>query len=54
MTQHSFNRKVPATAYMYCGRCGLIRLNNSASRRQANKPCDTVEVPQAPKWLREK
>lgn len=25
--------------YMYCGRCGLIRLNNRATQKAINKGC---------------
>ena len=40
MTGHNFNRKLHCTGmFIYCGRCGLIRLNNRPTQKAINKPC---------------
>jgi uncharacterized C2H2 Zn-finger protein len=40
MQGHSFNRKLHCTGmYLYCGRCGLIKLGNKESTKAANKAC---------------
>lgn len=40
MQQHSFNRTMHAKGlFMYCNRCGLIRLNNRATQKAINKGC---------------
>jgi hypothetical protein len=40
MQGHVFNRTLHAKGmFMYCNRCGLIRLNNRATEKQINKPC---------------
>ena len=40
MQGHNFNRKLHRIgAFMYCGRCGLIRLGNRATQKAINKPC---------------
>jgi hypothetical protein len=40
MQGHVFNRTLHAKGmFMYCNRCGLVRLNNRATEKQINKPC---------------
>jgi hypothetical protein len=40
MQGHVFNRTLHAKGmFVYCSRCGLIRLNNRATEKQINKPC---------------
>ena len=40
MSGHTFSRKLNCTGmYLYCNRCGLIRLNNKATIKAINKPC---------------
>lgn len=36
-SHHTFNRKI--LSWMRCGRCGLILLNNKATRKEANRVC---------------
>lgn len=37
MKPHSFTRKI--VSFWYCARCGLILLNNDATRRAKNRGC---------------
>jgi len=40
MQGHNFNKNLNAKGlFVYCGRCGLIRLNNKATTKQINKQC---------------
>jgi len=40
MQGHNFSRNLHAKGmFVYCARCGLIRLNNRATEKQINKPC---------------
>jgi hypothetical protein len=40
MQGHVFNRTLHAKGmFVYCNRCGLIRLNNRATEKQINKAC---------------
>lgn len=40
MTGHIFNRKLNAAGlFVYCNKCGLIRLGNRATQKAINKPC---------------
>jgi len=40
MQGHVFNRTLHAKGmFMYCNRCGLVRLNNRATEKQINRPC---------------
>lgn len=40
MQGHNFNRHLNAKGlFVYCGRCGLIKLNNRATQKAINKPC---------------
>lgn len=45
--QHSFNGKFPKRKgtstgmYTFCTKCGLILLKNVASKKAANKPCES-------------
>lgn len=40
MIGHNFNRTMHAKGmFMYCGRCGLIRLGNRATQKAIAKPC---------------
>ena len=40
MQGHNFNRTLNAKGmFMYCGRCGLIRLSNRATQKAISKPC---------------
>jgi hypothetical protein len=40
MSGHVFNRKLHAAGlFIYCGKCGLIRLGNRATQKAINKPC---------------
>ena len=37
---HNFNRKLHCTGmYLYCAKCGLIRMNNKATQKAIAKPC---------------
>ncbi len=40
-TMHSFNRKV--CSWAYCSGCGLVALNNDATRKRMAKPCESME-----------
>lgn len=38
MQGHNFNRTLHAKGmFVYCGRCGLVRLGNRATEKQINK-----------------
>lgn len=40
MQTHNFNRTMHAKGmFVYCGRCGLIRLGNKATQKAINKGC---------------
>jgi hypothetical protein len=40
MQPHNFNRTMNAKGmFVYCGRCGLVRLGNRATQKAINKPC---------------
>lgn len=40
MQPHNFNRTSHAKGmFVYCGKCGLVRLNNKATQKAINKPC---------------
>lgn len=40
MQGHNFNRTLNAKgSFIYCGRCGLIRLGNRATQKAISKPC---------------
>ncbi len=40
MQPHNFNRTMSAKGmFVYCGRCGLVRLGNRATQKAINKPC---------------
>jgi hypothetical protein len=40
MQGHNFNRKLNTTGmFIYCGKCGLIKLGNKATQKAINKPC---------------
>lgn len=40
---HNFNRTLNAKGmFIYCGKCGLIRLGNRATEKAINKPCAGV------------
>ncbi len=40
MQAHSFNRTLHAKGlFVYCGRCGLVRLGNRATQKAIAKPC---------------
>ena len=40
MIGHNFNRTLNAKGmFVYCGRCGLVRLGNRATQKAINKPC---------------
>lgn len=37
---HNFNRTMHAKGmFVYCGRCGLVRLNNRATQKAIHKTC---------------
>ena len=37
---HNFNRTLNAKGmFIYCGKCGLIRLGNRATEKAISKPC---------------
>lgn len=37
---HNFNGVLHAKGlFVYCNRCGLVRLNNRATEKQIGKPC---------------
>ena len=37
---HNFSGVLKAKGlFVYCNRCGLVRLNNRATEKQINKPC---------------
>jgi hypothetical protein len=40
MQTHNFNRTMHAKGmFVYCGRCGLVRLGNKATQKAINKGC---------------
>ncbi len=40
MQGHNFNRNLNAKGmFVYCGRCGLVKLGNRATQKAINKPC---------------
>ncbi len=40
MSGHAFNRTLNAKGmFVYCGKCGLVRLGNRATEKAINKPC---------------
>jgi hypothetical protein len=40
MQVHNFNRNLNAKGmFVYCGRCGLVKLGNRATQKAINKPC---------------
>lgn len=40
MIGHNFNRTLNAKGmFVYCGRCGLIKLGNRATAKAVTKPC---------------
>lgn len=40
MNAHSFTRTLHAKGlFVYCNRCGLVRLHNRATEKAANRPC---------------
>jgi hypothetical protein len=40
MQTHNFNRTLHAKGmFVYCGRCGLVRLGNRATQKAITKPC---------------
>lgn len=40
MSNHSFNRTLHAKGlFVYCSRCGLVRLGNRATEKAIKKPC---------------
>lgn len=40
MSEHSFTRTLNAKGlFVYCNKCGLIRLNNKATEKAINKQC---------------
>jgi len=40
MQAHNFNRTMHAKGmFVYCGRCGLVRLGNKATQKAINKGC---------------
>lgn len=41
---HKFNGKMTKPCpWVYCTGCGLVLLNNDATRKRANKPCQSME-----------
>jgi len=40
-TSHSFSKKV--CSWVYCSGCGLVALNNEATRKRMQKPCESME-----------
>lgn len=37
---HNFNRKLHTVGmFLYCGKCGLVRLGNKATAKAIAKPC---------------
>lgn len=37
---HSFTRKLHTTGmFIYCGKCGLVRLGNKATMKAVARPC---------------
>jgi len=38
---HVFNKKV--CSWVYCSGCGLVALNNEATRKRMSKPCEAME-----------
>lgn len=43
MIGHNFNRTMHAKGmFVYCGRCGLIRLGNRATQKAIAKPCGGI------------
>lgn len=43
MDAHSFTRTLHAKGmFVYCNKCGLVRLNNRATEKAIRKPCAGV------------
>ena len=40
-TAHRFNKKI--CGWVYCSGCGLVALNNDATRKRMSKPCESME-----------
>ena len=38
---HNFNKKI--CRWVYCSGCGLVALNNEATRKRMAKPCESME-----------
>ena len=38
--------------FVYCGRCGLVRLGNRATEKQVNKPCVGIRELEDEEYLR--
>ena len=40
MSAHNFNRKLHCTGmFIYCGKCGLIKLGNKPTQKAISRPC---------------
>ena len=53
MQPHNFNRTMNAKGmFVYCGRCGLVRLGNRATQKAINKPCGGLRDLEDDEYLR--
>lgn len=41
---HKFNKKVLNCPWWYCSGCGLVALNNDATRKAMQRPCNSMET----------
>ncbi len=52
---HSFTRTLNAKGlFVYCNRCGVIRLGNRATEKAINKPCIGLKDLDDEEYLKEK
>jgi hypothetical protein len=43
MQGHNFNRKLHTVGmFLYCGRCGLVKLGNRATNKAISKGCEGI------------
>jgi len=52
---HAFNRTLNAKGmFVYCGKCGLVRLGNRATEKAVRKPCVGLRELEDEEYLRVK
>lgn len=50
---HAFNRTLNAKGmFVYCGKCGLVRLGNRATEKAIRKPCIGLRELEDEEYLR--